>query len=190
MATRIRNDGWKDDTELEKRLRELYCKKNMTRKEVMNYVLRDFPMYAWSIPTLCRRMNFFNISKNDGNNLDEIKAAVAIEVKGPGQMLGYRAMHLKLKAIHGINVPRDAVYAAMTEVDPMGLAGRTPAFKKKPKKGHYSSVGPCWLYSLDGHDKLMGYQNSTFPLAIYGCMCVSTCACGNIFVFVPERIRL
>ena len=26
------------------------------------------------------------------------------------------------------------------------------------------------MHSLDGHDKLMGYQNSTFPLAIYGCM--------------------
>ena len=23
---------------------------------------------------------------------------------------------------------------------------------------------------MDGHDKLMGYQNSTFPLAIYGCI--------------------
>lgn len=28
--------------------------------------------------------------------------------------------------------------------------------------------GPGWTYSLDGHDKLMGYQNHTFPLAIYG----------------------
>ena len=30
--------------------------------------------------------------------------------------------------------------------------------------------GPNWVHSLDGHDKLMGYQNSTFPLAIYGCL--------------------
>lgn len=30
--------------------------------------------------------------------------------------------------------------------------------------------GANWVHSSDGHDKLMGYQNSTFPLAIYGCM--------------------
>ncbi len=24
------------------------------------------------------------------------------------------------------------------------------------------------MHSLDGHDKLMGYQNSTYPIAIYG----------------------
>ena len=23
---------------------------------------------------------------------------------------------------------------------------------------------------MDGHDKSMGYQNSTFPLVVYGCM--------------------
>ena len=26
------------------------------------------------------------------------------------------------------------------------------------------------MHSVDGHDKLMGYQNSTYPLAIYGCI--------------------
>ena len=30
--------------------------------------------------------------------------------------------------------------------------------------------GPNWIHSLDGHAKLMGYQKSTFPLAIYGCL--------------------
>ena len=38
------------------------------------------------------------------------------------------------------------------------------------KKGNFSSKGPNWVHSLDGHDKLMGFQNFTFPLAIYGCL--------------------
>ena len=29
---------------------------------------------------------------------------------------------------------------------------------------------PNWVHSLDGRDKLMDFQNSTFPLAIYGCL--------------------
>ena len=41
---------------------------------------------------------------------------------------------------------------------------------KKKAKGHFTTKGPNWVWSLDGHDKLMGYQNSTFPLAIYGCI--------------------
>jgi len=42
--------------------------------------------------------------------------------------------------------------------------------KKQKKKGNFTSRGPNWVHSLDGHDKLMGYQNSTFPLAVYGCL--------------------
>ena len=57
----------------------------------------------------------------------------------------------------------------MFDVDPKGLQDR--AFgKRKRAKGHFHSPGVNWVHSLDGHDKLMGYQNSTFPIAIYGCM--------------------
>ena len=28
--------------------------------------------------------------------------------------------------------------------------------------------GSNWILSLDGHDKLCGFQNATFPLCIYG----------------------
>ena len=33
----------------------------------------------------------------------------------------------------------------------------------------FFSVGPTWVLSMDGNDKLMGYQNAKFPLALYGC---------------------
>ena len=42
--------------------------------------------------------------------------------------------------------------------------------RKKRKKGTFSSKGSNFVHSLDGHDKMMGYQNSTFPLAVYGCI--------------------
>ena len=32
------------------------------------------------------------------------------------------------------------------------------------------SDAPGWLLSVDWHDKLMGFHNSTFPVGIYGCM--------------------
>ena len=32
----------------------------------------------------------------------------------------------------------------------------------------WNTQGSDWAMSLDGHDKMCGYQNSTFPLSIYG----------------------
>ena len=92
------------------------------------------------------------------------------EMQGPGKLLGYRALHKKLRQVHDLNVPRDLVYAVMYNVDPDALAERAPQYKKKKAKGNFISRGPNWVHSLDGHDKLMGYQNSTFPIAVYGCM--------------------
>ena len=103
-------------------------------------------------------------------DVEQVKKAVEEENKGPGKLLGYRALHLKIRQKYGLNVPRDLVYAAMVDVDLPGLEARRPGVKAKRKKGNFVSIGPNWVWSLDGHDKLMGYQNSTFPIAIYGCI--------------------
>ena len=58
----------------------------------------------------------------------------------------------------------------MTYVDLEGLRQRQPRFKRKKEKGTFTAVEPYWVVSLDGHDKLMGFQKSTFPLAICGCI--------------------
>ena len=58
----------------------------------------------------------------------------------------------------------------MTDINLEGLRQRQPQFKRKKEKGTFTAVGPNWVVSLDGHDKLMGFQKNTFPLAIYGCI--------------------
>ena len=58
----------------------------------------------------------------------------------------------------------------MTNVHPEGLENRKLIHKKKKTKSKFSSVCPNWVLSMDGQDKLMGYQKSTLPLAVYGCM--------------------
>ena len=57
----------------------------------------------------------------------------------------------------------------MYALDPEGQRGGVGA-KKMRCKGNFTTKGSNWVHSLDGHDKLMGYQNLTYPLAIYGCM--------------------
>ena len=67
----------------------------------------------------------------------------------------------------GLNVTRDQVYDVDADLE--GLRQRQPRFKQKKEKGTFTAVGPNSVVSLDGHDKLMGFQKSTSPLAMYGC---------------------
>ena len=93
------------------------------------------------------------------------------EVGGPGKLLGYRAMYNKLRQQHQLKVPRHCIHAMMYELDPEGLADRSLVNKRKNRiNGRFTTRGPNWVLSLDGHCKLMGYMKSTFPLAVYGCM--------------------
>ena len=82
-------------------------------------------MYSWSLRTLSRRLQHFDIRFIDYDiDLQEIKNKVAEELDGPGRLLGYRALHKKLREIHGLNVPRNIVYSMMGELDPTGLENR------------------------------------------------------------------
>ena len=106
--------------------------------------------------------------------MDQVEASMKYEMEGTGKLLGYRAMQKKLRQVHDLFVPRDLVHAVMYNVDPTALEERVPQFKQKKRKGHFISKGTDWVHCLDGHDKRMGYQNSTFPLAVYGC--IDTCS--------------
>ena len=134
MATRIRNKSWADDQSLEEALQN-YNRQGYQRKEILSFMVRNFGEYAWSLRSLDSRLSYFNIHRNDRSVLvEDVKSAINKELMGPGRLLGYRAMHLKIKSIHGLNVPRDLVYAAMTDLDSDGLKMRQPGIKNLKKK--------------------------------------------------------
>ena len=54
-------------------------------------------------------------------DIDDVREAVEKEMNSPGSLLGYRALHQKIREVHGLSVPRNLVYAMMTEVNPQGL---------------------------------------------------------------------
>ena len=173
VAERIRNDSWKEDLILREKLKD-YVTEGLRREEILDFMLRDFDCYAWSI-TLNRRLRYFDIRYTDTDvAVDEAEEAITREIEGPGRRLGYSAMQKKLRQVYNLRVPRDLVHAVMNNVDPDALEERALCFKKKKKKGHFTTRGTNWVHSLDGHDKLMGYQNNTFPIAVYGC--IDTCS--------------
>ena len=53
-------------------------------------------------------------------------------------------------------------------LDSDDLKMRQPENRKHKEKSTFISAGPDWVMSLDGHGKLMDFQNNTYPIAIYG----------------------
>ena len=161
---------WREDASLEEALRG-YVAKSMLRREILQFMQRDYSSYAWSLRTLDRRLSHFDIKYiNYDTPIQDIKDAVQKELDGVGKDYGYRAMNQVLRTRHNIQVPRNVVHTVMEDLDPDGIERRNLQKKIKKPKGAFEADGPSFLVSLDGHDKLCGYQNYTFPVAIYGCL--------------------
>ena len=117
QMARIRNSEWEDDADLRNDL-EKYVLKNFKREEILDFVKREYPNYAWSLGTLSRRMKYFNIKfLNHATTVEDIETAVRQELDGSGQLLGYRALHKVIREKHELAVPRQLVYDVMTNID-------------------------------------------------------------------------
>ena len=135
MASRVRNPDWQEDAELNQDLKQ-YILQNLSRREILDFVSRDYAQYAWSLGTLSRRLAYFDIKYIEYNtDLKEVEAALQSELQGPGQLLGYRSMQRKIREQHQLAVPRNLVYDLMTELDPDVLERRGSVGKRKHKRG-------------------------------------------------------
>ena len=107
----------------------------MRRREVLDFVRRDYPQYSWSLPTLDRHLRHFNIRYiNYETPVDVVEHAVQKALDGPGRLLGYRAINQKLRTEHDMKVPRHLTYDVMAELDPVGLEARNLQKKEKKNK--------------------------------------------------------
>lgn len=105
--------------------------------------------------------DFITLTFSISVEVEDVQKAVENELKGPGKLLGYRAMHRILRQEYDLNVIRDQVYHVMSYLDPEGVEARMGiGAGKKRQKGNFTTRGSNWVHSLDGHDKLSGYQNS------------------------------
>jgi len=142
---------WGEDETLRSDL-EKYVKQGMQRKEILDFMTRDYPCYKWSLRTLDRRLRNFSIYYTDKTvSFQEAQDTILKELNGPGRLLGYRAMHIKLRQKYNLKLPRDVVYDLMTENDPDGLNDRRPGFKKKRKRNillQKGQIGSCLLTGM------------------------------------------
>ena len=88
----------------------LYVRQELKRNEIVDFLKRDFPNYKQSIRTLDRRLRYFEIYyNNDETSIDAAREAVKKELSGLGKLLGYRALHKKIRQEHNLFVTRYAV---------------------------------------------------------------------------------
>ena len=81
--SRIRNPDWENDENLKADIQK-YVLQNLTRREVLDFLGRDYPQYAWSLPTLSRRMAHFGVKYVDyETDLKVVEKAVKEETSGP-----------------------------------------------------------------------------------------------------------
>ena len=97
MASRVRNEDWKEDADLIDDLAK-YVSQNLYKREILNLVEVRYPQYAWSMRTLTRRLQHFDIKYIDYDiDVETVKQAVEKEMEGPGKLLGYGALHKKIR---------------------------------------------------------------------------------------------
>lgn len=91
MAERMRNLEWENNEALRVDLEKYVCQ-HLRRYEMLDFMLQ-YPMYAWSLRSLARRMQFFHVKyTNYEVEVKEVKTAVQKELQGPGNLLGCWAM--------------------------------------------------------------------------------------------------
>lgn len=63
-------------------------------------MFHDFQEFALNLWSLDKRLRYFNVhGKGKSVSVEDVKSAVNKELMEPGQLLGYRAVDLKLKTL-------------------------------------------------------------------------------------------
>lgn len=79
---KFQNPEWKGDDELQTDLKK-YVLQNLKRSEILDFMNRVCSQYAWSLGTLSRKFNYFNIKYiNYDVTVEEVE-----EVMGEDQMV-------------------------------------------------------------------------------------------------------
>lgn len=100
--------------------------------------------------------------RKDYSSTNAIIRAIRLELRGPGQLFGYRMMWQVLRQKYNLRVKRDHVMNLLRELNPQGCERRA---RRRFIRRTYHSMGPNYMWHADGYDKL-----KPFGLAISGCI--------------------
>ena len=133
--SRIRNPDWENDENLKADIQK-YALQNMTRREVLDFLGRDYPQYAWSLPTLSLRMAHFGVKYVDYRT--GLKVVEGQSKKKPVDQDNSWGTDQCTKNYESTTIWQykgGHVYDVMTQIDPEGLESRGKVGQKKRHRG-------------------------------------------------------
>ena len=137
-----------------------YIRKGYTYNEILQFLKHEH-FIKMSLRTLNNRVKTYGIGKKSQNNyhgdINQLKSVIREEVRGCGQLLGYRSMWNYLHLNHDIYAPCDHVMTALQQVELTATEARTHQLKSREYESNDSN--DCW--HIDGYDKLKPFG---FPI--------------------------
>ncbi|XP_034562257.1 uncharacterized protein LOC117828944 [Notolabrus celidotus] len=141
---------------------EQYFNKGHTYSVILEMLSSHHEIHI-SIGTLKSRLKDLGLQRRGGfSSLNAVRRAISSELLGPGQLFGYRTMWITLKQKHGLRVKRETVMRMLRQLNPRGTLLRA---RRRFIRRTYHSMGPNYLWHVDGYDKL-----KPFGFAISGCI--------------------
>ena len=128
-------------------------------KDILQFLLtfHNIELTMRHLHRILRKQKLFR--KNKIVSSREILNSVAEELKESGSSYGYRFIHQKCR-MKDLSTNRELVRLALKALDPEGVKNRS---LKKFTRRKYTSVGPNYMWHIDGYDKL-----KPFGFAIHG----------------------
>ncbi|XP_049333540.1 uncharacterized protein LOC111189804 isoform X1 [Astyanax mexicanus] len=126
----------------------------------MMFTLHGVSLSLLSLKTKLKEAGLFHRKQYSSTNA--VRNAIRLELRGPGQLFGYRKMWQVLKQKYRLRVKRDVVMLLLQELNPRGCE---MSARRRFVRRTYHSMGPNYLWHADGYDKL-----KPFGLALSGCI--------------------
>ena len=133
----------------------------LNNKEILGVLAQNHSIVI-SIRTLkrrCRELGHFR--RRNQTNINQGIAFMQEELRGNGQMQGYRWLHLQAVQ-RGLVVSQDTARQIIKALDPRGVEARQA---HRLRRRIYTTCGPNALWHMDGYDKL-----KPFGICIHGCI--------------------
>lgn len=134
-----------------------------THKTIIGLVEKNFNIQI-SLRTFERLMKEMNLKRKylTESPIEEIVAAISLEIDDNGCNLGYRSLWLRLKKVYHLTIKQKTVLSLLKIIDPEGVEVRS---RYKLKRRIYNALVPNFVWHADNYDKL-----KRFGFAIYGCI--------------------
>ena len=120
----------------------------------------DIDIYIRQLKRILRKMGLSR--KYIIEDLEEAVIVILEELQGSGNCLGYKSLWRRLRDSYKLKIKRDTVLHILHVVDPEGIEERS---RYRLKRRLYSVAGSCFIWHLDGYDKL-----KPFGFCIHACI--------------------